>query len=172
MLKRNKFSYPIQKDFKEGILLGVCLSLGTQILTWLGYGLTNMFIYLTYFLLVVFIVKAQRKNWPERNRSIPFLQALTTVVIIVVTSRYVFQLYMYIYTTFIDPNWVNDVSVYWADLMRKDNIHQEEIDRSIENFRISFIPGQMFTIEIIKYGVAQIILGFITSLYFIIKKPS
>ena len=41
---------------KWGLLLGASVALGTQILTWLGLGLTNWFLVLTYLLVVVFSI--------------------------------------------------------------------------------------------------------------------
>ncbi len=171
MIKK-KFSYTVRKDLKTGLILGICISIATQILTWLGYGLTSMFVILTYILIVLFIIIAQRNHWLNRSKPIPFIKALISVLIIIIVSRYVFQLYMYIYITYIDPNWINDVSVYWTELLRESNTPQESIAKQIEGFKKAYQPSQMFTIEIIKYGFSQIILGLITSIYFMIKKPS
>lgn len=167
----DKLLIMIKKYLISGFLLGLAISIGTQILTWLGLGLTNWFVLLTYVLLAIFVFITLRKQWIAGNSSISFTTALTAVVIMVVVSRYVFQSYMYLYTNFIDPNWVSDVSNYWAQSLKDENIPQEEINETIKSFQQAYKPAQMFTIEIIKYGISQFILGLLISLYFVFKKP-
>ncbi len=165
---KKKYSHLVE-DIRLGILLGLSISFGTQCLTWFGLGLTNWFVFLTYILLISFIVYAQRKHWLESETSISIIQALITIIIIVIISRYVFQLYMYIYITFADPNWVNTVVEYWTKTLRESNTSQEKINTLIEDFKNSYQPLQMFTRQIVKFGFGQIIIGIIASLYFVIK---
>jgi hypothetical protein len=161
----------IKKYLISGFLLGLAISIGTQILTWLGLGLTNWFVLLTYILLILFVFITLRKQWITGGSSVSFTTAIMAVLIMVVVSRYVFQSYMYMYTNFIDPNWVSDVSDYWTQSLRDENVPQEEINGTIKAFQHAYEPAQMFTIEIIKYGFSQFILGLLVSLYFVLKKP-
>lgn len=162
----------IKNNVISGILLGLSVSLGTQILTWLGLGLTNWFVLLTYVLVLVFVIITLRKQWINQSNSLPFTRVLVGVIIIVLVSRYVFQFYMYCYINYIDPNWVNDVSVYWTQMLQEKNTPPEEIKANIDAFQKAYQPFRMFTVEIILYGFSQFILGLLASLYFVFKKPS
>ncbi|MEM9544741.1 MAG: DUF4199 family protein [Bacteroidota bacterium] len=161
----------MKEDILTGILLGVVISMGTQILTFLGLGLSNNFVLLTYVCVFIFILVAQRKHWHKTKDKIPFCKALLTVIVIIIISRYIFQTYMYIYVTFINTNWIQEVSEYWTQLLQESNTPQEAIGRQIQNFKRAYLPARMFTIEILRYGFSQIVLGFMASLYFIFRKP-
>jgi hypothetical protein len=163
MLKNNVIS---------GLLLGLSVSLGTQILTWLGLGLTNWFVLLTYILVLGFVIITLRKQWIIQNDSLPFTKVLFGVFIIVLVSRYVFQLYMFLYINYVDPNWMNDVTIYWTQMLEDQGSPPEEIKASIDAFHKSYQPTRMFTVEIILYGFPQFILGMLGSLYFVFRKPS
>ena len=155
-----------------GLILGLSISMTTQILTWMGLGLTQWFVFFTYLLIVVFIITTQRRVWLQNNKSLSLYRAFLTVFLMVIISRYVFQFYMFCYTTYIEPGWVNKVSDYWTNLMLGEGKTIDYIDTQIESFRNSYRPINMFTIEIIRYGLGQMIIGLLASLYFVFKSPN
>ena len=160
----------IKENIKYGLFLGIATSFVTQVLTWLGLGTSNWFVLLTYILVIVFVFIVIRKQW-VKNNSITFLHAILIVSILILVSRYVFQLYMFIYTRYINPNWIDEVSIVWTEIMKENNASEIYISRQLSAFRKSYEPFSMFFIEVFKYGISQIILGVIISLYFVFKKP-
>ncbi len=157
---------------KSGLGLGLSISLSTQVLTWLGLGLTNWYAITMNLLVIVFVVYGVRLLWLKNGKSISFLKVVLTVLIIVIISRYVFQLYMFVYTQYIEPEWVEEVSVFWANSLAEQGNSVNTIDNTIKAFKSSYKPINMFTIEIIRYGFFQFILGVLVSLYFVFKKSN
>ena len=149
----------IQSSFKWGFLLGFLTSLGTQILTWLGLGLTNWFVLLTYFLVIV-IIGCAVKGWKKYPEPRPgFINILLGVLIAVLLARLIFQAYMYIYIFHVYPTWVDDVAVTWTDSLRQSGAEESTINSMISSFRQAWEPLNIFTIELVKFGVPQFILG-------------
>ena len=159
----------IKQKIKWGLLLGLSISLGTQILTWLGLGLTNLFVLLTYLLVAVFIFHALRKQ-RRSQQSISLWEALITVLVLVIISRYVFQFFLFLYVNYFHPGWIAEVSKYWSELLAEKGTSQVLIDAQIKAFQDAYRPFNMFTIEIIRYGFAQIVLGLLIALFFVFKK--
>ncbi len=157
----------MKSSIKWGFILGIAVVAGTQILTWAGLGLSNWFVALTY-LLVVLIVGLGLKDLKIRlGGKLKFPTAALAVLIIILISRIIFQLYMFIYTQYIDPDWVNAVAATWTDSMTNANISSELVADRIDAFRKSYEPLSMFTVQIINFGIPQIILGLIVSIFFI-----
>ena len=77
---------------------------------------------------------------------------------------------MYVYITFIDPMWVETVADTWTKSMQDADTPQDQIDTMITGFRSAWEPTAIFTIEVIKYGVTQFILGMIVALFFVFRK--
>ena len=156
-------------SFKWGVFLGLALVIGTQILTWLGLGVTNWFAVLTFLLVIVFVALGLGNIKRANEGKLTFVNAALAVLMIVLISRYVFQLYMFVYINFIDPNWVNQVAETWTDSMKAGNVPVERIDRTIAAFRRAWEPVPMFTVQIFVMAIPQLILGLITSLFFVLR---
>lgn len=153
-----------------GLYLGITLSMMTQILTWLGLGTSNWFIYLTYILVIIFISIGLKKLKSKKEGKLSFISSFSFVLVTILLSRLLFQTYMFVYTHYIDPNWVSKVANIWTQQMEQAGISAEQISNSIQGFKEAYQTGNMFTIELIKYGVPQIIIGVLISLYFVFKK--
>ena len=156
-------------SLKYGLWLGFFISAGTQVLTWIGLGLTNWFVLLTYLLVIVFGFVSTRKWWVNHHRSVTFLQVFLLCLILVVVSRYVFQGYMYIYTRYIDPEWINEVATIYSDMLRENNLSDSVIEVRIVAFRQSYKATSMFTFEIIRYGISQWVFCVLASIIFVFK---
>jgi hypothetical protein len=157
-------------SIKWGVFLGAALVIGTQILTWAGLGLTNWFVLLTYFLVIVFMALNFKELKVQLDGVLTFPNVLISIVLIVLISRLIFQIYMFVYTNYVDPNWVNTVAEYWTEKMRADNLTPEQIDQQIDLFRKAYVPLNMFTSELIFLGLPQMFLGMVTALFFMFKK--
>lgn len=160
----------MKSNIKWGLILGIAVVAGTQILTWAGLGLSNWFVGLTYILVVLIVGLGLRELKIIRDGKLKFPAAALAVVIIILISRIIFQLYMFIYTQYIDPEWVNAVADTWTDSMTNANISVDIIAKRIAGFRKSYEPLSMFTIQIINFGLPQIVLGLIVSIFFISRK--
>jgi len=165
-----KVFMPISTSLKWGVILGFILVLVTQILTWLGKGTSNWFIILTYFSVVVVSVLCLSALKSKNKGDLKFLYAALGMFILIIVSRYIFQLYMFVYVNYIDPEWIVNTSRQWVALLQTQGISENIIEGRINAFHDSFDILYMFTIEIIKYGPPQFILGMILSLYFVFKK--
>jgi len=159
----------IRHSLKFGLWLGLSISAGTQILTWMGLGLTNWFVFLTYLLIIVFGFLSTRKWWVNNDRSIGFLKVLLSCFILIVASRYIFQGYMYGYTRYINPDWINEVVVIYADMLKMYDLSDAVIQDRIDAFRQSYSATSMFGIEIIRFGISQWILCVMVSMIFVFK---
>ena len=158
------------KNITWGLFLGLAVSFATQVLTWLGLGLSNWFVLATYALVVIFIYLRLKNLSQSQPQKISWGTAILTVVILILVSRYVFQTYMYIYTRYIDPEWVNNVAVTWKDMLIESGQDTDSIESTIQSFRKSYETIPMFTIEIVKYGLSQFILGMIVAAFFVFRK--
>jgi hypothetical protein len=153
---------------KWGLLLGASVALGTQILTWLGLGLTNWFLVLTYLLVVVFSILCLIELRKSGAIKLNLLNAILIILGIILISRLIFQTYMFIYTRYIDPSWVDAVSETWAISLQESNVTADQIDRQINGFRKSYEVLPMFTSSLISYAVPQFIIGIIVSTVFVL----
>jgi len=160
----------VKTSIKWGIFLGLAVVIGTQILTWAGLGLTNWFVLLTFFCVILFIIFCLREIKSSLSGKISFGKAVLAVVILVLISRIIFQLYMFIYTQYIDPDWVNTVAESWTKTLQEANTPAEKIDKQINAFRKSYEPLSMFTIQLINYGLPQFVIGIIVSIPFVFRK--
>ena len=153
-----------------GILLGLALVTGTQILTWAGLGLTNWFIFLTYFWVILFMILAFRDLKAKNEGKLIFKNVLLPIVIIVLISRLIFQIYMFIYINYVDPTWVETVAESWTQTMTETGVDAETIEKRIQFFRNAYVTQRMFTTELIAVGIPQMVLGIIVSLFFVLKR--
>lgn len=159
----------LQRSIKWGIYLGLVVVAGTQILTWLGLGLTNWFVGLTYVAVIICIALGLRAFKKSLGSKIPFGKAILFVLLTILISRIIFQLYMFIYVNYLDPNWIEMVAESWTKTMQEASVAEEVINKRIDRFRQAYEPISMFTITLIQYAIPQFILGFIVSLFYVIK---
>jgi hypothetical protein len=159
---------------KWGLWLGVAVSLGTQILTWLGLGLTNWFVLLSYVLVIVFLIFGLNELKNHDKIKFNFLNALLVIIGIIIISRLIFQTYMFIYTRYIDPSWIDNVSETWSISLQESGIASDKIDQQIKSFRKSYETLAMFTSSLISYAIPQFVIGIIVSIIFVLtnKKKS
>lgn len=146
---------------KWGVLLGAIIVIITQMLTWLGLGTSNWFVILTFIsviLVAILFARKARTNFPDNSKALNWILPLLATIII---SRYIFQAYMFIYIQFVDPSWVSTVSETWSAMLADQNFTTEQIENQISAFQKSYRPTQMFTIEIVKYGIPQFIIALI-----------
>lgn len=159
---------------KWGLIFGASLAIGTQILTWLGLGLTNWFVLLTYVLVIVFSILGliDLKKW--NGTKMNFMNAALLIFGIVIVSRLFFQTYMFIYTRYIDPSWVETVAKTWTISLQESQVDPNIIKQQIEGFRKSYETLPMFTSFLILYAIPQFVLGLVVSTLFLLfnKKKS
>jgi hypothetical protein len=160
----------VKAALKWGAYLGLAQVVGTQILTWLGLGTSNWFPILMNVLVIFFISILLKGIKSAEGGKLAFIKALIPIVIAIVTAFYIFQLYMFIYVNYIDPQWIENTSAAWTQTMTDNGVDQVDIDKRINFFKNSYKPLSMFTIQIINYGVPQIILGSIVSLFFVFSR--
>ena len=70
---------------------------------------------------------------------------------------------------YIDPEWVERVAELWTNMMQEDGLTSEKINPQITAFRKAYEPLQMFTVELVKYGFPQFILGLVSSLFLVFR---
>lgn len=154
-------------SLKWGLSLGIAVSIATQILTWLGFGLTNWFIFVSIILTVIAIALASNEVQVENQGKLPFLNALTLVIVSVLIARFIFQIYMFVYTRYIDPSWIDTVAESWTVMLQEAGTTAEQIDVQIQSFRKAYEFVPMFTSALVLYGIPQFFWGFITALFFV-----
>ncbi len=150
-----------------GILLGIALVVGTQILTWMGLGLSLWFVALTYSMVVMFIALGLRDFKRVNGGQLNFSAAFAFVIISILISRLIFQFYMYVYINYLQPDWVNNVADSWTSAMQEQGASEESIAERINTFRQAWTTSRMFTIELVFMAIPQFVLGVITSLYYV-----
>ena len=160
----------IRKSAIYGLLLGIGLVVGTQILTWLGLGLTSWFMVLTFGLVIVFLTLGLRRLKQQSGGRLTMAKAALAVVVVILVSRFIFQLYMFAYINYFDPDWVNRVARTWSASMQEAELPADQIARRIESFRQAWKTLPMFTIEIVFVAIPQFVLGFLISLFFVLGK--
>lgn len=158
----------LRNTIKWGIILGIAVSLSTQILTWLGLGLTNWFVIMSIILTVVFIALVSKNVQSVNGGNLSFINAIFIVIVLVLIARIIFQIYMFIYTRYIDPLWVDTVSDSWTTTLQNSGVNAEQINAQIQSFRKSYETIPMFTSTLVLYAIPQFILGFITSMFFVL----
>ncbi len=156
----------LKTSIKWGLLLGLALAVTTQLLTWLGLGLTNWFVVVTYLLAILFIYLVLRTLNQEQGK-LTFLHAALAVVVLIFISRLIFQSYMFIYIHYIDPSWVDTVAATWAKSMQEAGLSPDTIAQQINSFRKLNEPSSMFTIGLILYAIPQLFIGLILSAIFV-----
>lgn len=154
-------------SLKWGLLLGIAVSLATQILTWLGLGLTSWFIVASIVLTIIFMAKAAIEIQSLQGGKFSFVNAIALVFLLVIVARFIFQAYMFVYTRYIDPNWVETVATNWTTTLQESGATAEQINVQIQSFRKSYEIVPMFTVTLIMYGIPQFFWGFITTLFFV-----
>ena len=156
---------------KWGILLGVAEVIGTQMLTWLGLGLTNWFIIMMHVLTIVFVILSLKDLKKQTESKINFLHAVILVFCIVLIARLIFQIYMFIYINYIDPMWLETVAISWTTTLQEQNYTQDQIGNTIESFRNSYKTIPMFTSALLMYAIPFIAEGIIiAAVYLFITK--
>ena len=150
-------------SIKWGVILGLSIVVGTQILTWLGYGLTNWFVAITYLAVIITVLYGSRNLRNTLREDFTMIKAMLAVLIMVIISRYIFQTYMFIYINYIEPDWIEKVSEIWTEMLQEKNVAAEQIQQKISTFHRAYEPLNMFTVEIIYIGLSQIILGCIVA---------
>jgi hypothetical protein len=157
-------------SLKYGLFLGVSVVICTQALTWLGLGLTNWFVLFTFLCVIIFSYLGVKELKLSSGGQISFGKAALSVVIIILLSRMIFQIYMFVYTQYIDPDWVNTVIESWTETLQEANTPADKIEKQMTAFRKSYEPLSMFTIQLINYGLPQIVIGIVAALPLVLKK--
>jgi len=152
--------------FKWGIALGIAVSLGTQILTWLGLGLTNWFLILTYVLLVFVLIFALKEISKIHAGNFKIMNGFLLIVGIIIISRLVFQIYMFIHTRYIDVEWIDSVAEAWEVALTSSNVATVQIENQVQNFRKSYETVPMFTSALLSYAIPQFIIGLIITVVY------
>ncbi|MBT8220087.1 MAG: DUF4199 domain-containing protein, partial [Bacteroidia bacterium] len=109
----------LNTNIKWGIYLGLAVSAATQILTCMGLGLTNWFVFATYALVILCLILIFRILKKQNQGKLKFSTAIISTIIIVLVGRIIFQGYMWAYTNFVEPNWVNDVAEIWTNMLEE-----------------------------------------------------
>ncbi len=157
-------------SIKYGLALGLVTALATQVLTWAGLGLTQWFIVATFVLVAIFSVLSSKQLKIRLGGRLTFRQALAHIIVLILVGRLVFQAYMFLYTRYIDPSWIDEVSRTWSETMEASGMARERAEMVIERFEQSYKAVNMFTTTLIQYAVPQVILGLLLSLYFVFRK--
>jgi hypothetical protein len=160
----------IHHSIRWGFTLGLATSLATQILTWLGLGLSQWFNVISIALVVIFTFFCLQQLRTRLESRLTFKDALIHVVLLILIARVIFQIYMFVYTRYIDPEWVDTVSLSWSSSLEASGMEADRIEQTIEQFRKSYHPVPMFTTALIQYAIPQFIVGLLVSLYFGLRK--
>jgi hypothetical protein len=151
----------ISLGIKWGLILGVVLVIGTQLLTWLGLGTSTWFPILTYISVVILSMFFIREIIRKNVGKVKILTIVIPLILMMIISRYVFQLYMFIYIHYVDPDWVNITAQNWSYMLAEQGVEADKIENRMSIFRKSYQTLNMFTIEIMFYALSQTILGFV-----------
>lgn len=139
-------------------------------LTWAGLGTSNWFLVLMNILVIVFIAVMLKGIKSVEGGKLSFFKALIPIIVAVVVTFYIFQLYMFIYVKYIDPQWLENTASAWSQTMADNGVDQVDIDKRIDFFKNSYKPLSMFTIQVLNYGIPQIVVGVIVSLFFVFSR--
>ncbi len=152
----------LQHHLLWGLGLGAAVVLSTQILTWVGLGLSHLTWVSTYVLVIVFAVLGGRSLQGRLGRAPGFLRAALLILVMILVSRVIYQTYMFLYINYVDPGWVDMVAEVWSAQLREAGQSADQIAKSIDGFRRQWETGYVFTLGIVSFGIAQFVLGLIT----------
>ena len=144
---------------KGGVILGLILVIVTQILTWMGLGTSGWYVGLTYISVIVVAIFFVRLLMSLKDGQPSFMKMLIPLGILIIISRYIFQLYMYVYIHHIDPSWVDTIAATWTEMMIDKEMATDLMDTQIAGFRKAYETLPMFTTEIFKIAISQYVLG-------------
>ncbi len=156
----------LQVSTKWGLFLGLSLVVSTQLLTWLGLGTSSLFLIQFYVLAAIFLFLGLRVLEQQQDEPLRFLPALRSVIVMVLVSRLIFQLYMFAYTNYIDPHWVDNVAESMVQSLQADGqFTTEDIEKRINSFRHAYETVPMFTTALVGFGIPQIVIGTLEAAY-------
>lgn len=153
----------LKHDLPWGIGLGTAVVLCIQILTWVGLGLTHWTWVSTYAMVVVFSILGTRSLRKHLTVRPGFPRAALLIALMVLVSKLMEQTYMFVYINFVDPTWVETVAELWSGQLRDTGVSEARIARLIADFRHQWQTSYIFSLGILRYGIAQLILGLITA---------
>lgn len=145
-----------------GAALGAGAVLSTQILTWMGLGLSSLTWVSNYVLVVVVAVLAGRSLTRRIAGRPGFWQAAVMLVVMLLVARLMYQTYMFVYINFVDPSWVDTVSEVWTKQLEEAGTTEETIEKNIARFRKQWETKFVFTLGLIAYALPELVLGLVT----------
>ncbi len=157
---RNRTRGLLKHDLLWGVGLGAAAVASTQILTWVGLGLTHWTWISINVLVVVFAVLGGR-SLRRRLAAAPSLaQAALLIGLMILVSKVIYQAYMFVYINVVDPTWVDMVAEVSDAQLRAAGTSEERIASNIADFRNQWRTGYIFSLGIVRYELAHLILGF------------
>ena len=149
----------LRNSIRWGLILGLSVVISTQVLTWMGYGLTNWFVGLTYLCVVICTWLGCRGIGLLKGREMTWKEAVVFLLAMIIIGRYIFQVYMFVYVFYIEPDWIEKVTEIWTDMMKDQGLTSEVIQQRIAFFHRAYLPWRMFSIEIFAIGLPQLALS-------------
>lgn len=152
-----------------GVKLGLAEVACIQILTWIGLGLSHLTWILVYLLVILFAVLSG-KTLARRMGSRPgVLRTFLSMVVIVLVSRAIYQIYMLLYITYADPGWIETVAEVWTEQLQSAGVAADQIESKLDRFRREWQPANALTVGLVSYGVPQWILGTVAQLLLVVQ---
>ena len=145
---------------KQGVILGLVLIIYSVILQTLGVAQVKEFGYLSYLIIVLFIVLAHKTFKQEGNGCMSLGQGIGIGTLLSAVGALISSIYSYIYMKFIDPSFMDLIYQMQEDEMMKRGMSEDEIEKAME-----LTAGFMTPEIILVFGIIGLIFfSFILSL--------
>ena len=157
----------MKTELKYGLIAGIGVSVYVLLEYFLGFHTTYPEIgqYSGYFSAIIPIFAILYAIKEKRNRYfngyITFGQGFITGLIVTVISAFIITGFFVIYNDFINPEGLKYISSWRAEQMRLENIPEEEIVASIEEYNAMYNPLVIFSGTFVMGLLITAILAFL-----------
>jgi len=152
-----------------GVYLGLAVVASTQLLTWMGLGLSHLTWISSWALTAVFAVLAARSFGRRLGERPGFPRVAGLLLVMILVGSLIYQTYMYLYINFVDPTWVDTVAEVWSAQLAEAGVSAEEIETGITRFRARWETPYVFTLGLVGYSLPPFLLGLVAATLVVVQ---
>ncbi len=156
---------------KYGLLGGLIIVIYTAILMTLGMGTNKLLASLGYIIMIAALVLAMQNFKKENHGYMSYGQGLGVGTLASVIMGLLGGIFMYIYTSFIDPNYMESIMDQQIADLEARGMSDEQIDAAIAMTEKFSNPAMTIVSSLIGYLVIGFILSLIISAIIKNRRP-
>ncbi len=145
---------------KYGLIGGLVMVVYTAIIMILGMGTNKLLLSLSYIIMIAVLVFAMQNYKKENHGYMSYGQGLGVGTLASVIMGILGGIFMYVYTSFIDPNYLQGIMDQQVADLEARGMSDEQIDAAIAMTEKFSGPGMQLVSSVIGY----LFIGFILSL--------